>query len=79
LKNAPLALALLIAALGVGGCSYYFRVTDTSNGRVYYTKDYAREPNNVRFKDAMTGKEMTLPAADVRSISSEEYEANVKK
>lgn len=79
MKNTSLALALLIAALGVGGCSYYFRITDTSNGRVYYTKDYAREPNNVRFKDAMTGKEMTLPAADVRSISSEEYEANVKK
>jgi hypothetical protein len=79
MKNASLALALLIAALGAGGCSYYFRVTDTTNGRVYYTKDYAREPNNVRFKDAMTGKEMTLPVADVRSISSEEYEANVKK
>ena len=79
MKNASLALALLIAALGVGGCSYYFRITDTSNGHVYYTKDYAREPNNVRFKDAMTGKEMTLPTADVRSISSEEYEANVKK
>ena len=39
MKNASLALALLIAALGVGGCSYYFRVTDTSNGRVYYTRD----------------------------------------
>ena len=47
----------------------------TSNGKVYYTKDYAREPNNVRFKDANTGKEMTIPTADVRSISSEEYDA----
>jgi len=75
MKNMSLALALLIAALGVGGCSTYFRVTDTSNGKVYYTKDYAREPNNVRFKDANTGKEMAIPTADVRSISSEEYDA----
>lgn len=78
MKNVSLALALLIAALGVTGCSTYFRVTDTSNGKVYYTKDYAREPNNVRFKDANTGKEMTIPTADVRSISSEEYDARPK-
>lgn len=78
MKNVSLGLALLIAALGVAGCSTYFRVTDTSNGKVYYTKNYAREPNNVRFKDANTGKEMTIPTADVRSISSEEYDARPK-
>lgn len=75
MKIRILALALLVVSLGVAGCSTYFRVTDTSNGKVYYTKDYAREPNNVRFKDANTGKEMTIPTADVRSISSEEYDA----
>lgn len=75
MKIRILALALLVVSLGVAGCSTYFRVTDTSNGKVYYTKDYAREPNNVRFKDANTGKEMTVPTADVRSISSEEYDA----
>jgi hypothetical protein len=84
LKEAPmntrcLPLALLVVALSVTGCTTYYRITDTSNGRTYYTTDYRREPNNVRFKDAKTGAEMTVPTADVRTIPSEEYNANVGK
>ena len=76
MKIMSLALALLVVSLSVTGCTYY-RITDTSNGQIYYTTDFAREPNNVRFKDAKTGKEMTIPTADVRSVPEEEYKANV--
>jgi hypothetical protein len=59
------------------GCAYYYKVVDTSNGQVYYTTDVAREPNNVRFKDARTGKEMVIPTAKVQSITQDEYRAGL--
>ena len=72
-----LAMALLFVTVLTTGCAYYYRITDTSNGQVYYTRDFAREPNNVRFKDAKTGKEMAIPTANVLSISEDEYRAAV--
>jgi hypothetical protein len=72
-----LAMALLFVTVLATGCAYYYRVVDTSNGQVYYTTDVAREPNNVRFKDARTGKEMVIPTANVQSITQDEYRAGL--
>jgi hypothetical protein len=72
-----LAMALLFVALLTAGCASYYRITDTSTGQVYYTRDFAREPNNVRFKDSRTGKEMAIPTANVQSIPEDEYRVGV--
>ena len=72
-----LATALLFVTVLATGCAYYYRVTDTSSGQVSYTRDFAREPNNVRFKDARTGREMAIPTAQVQPISEDEYRVGV--
>lgn len=72
-----LAMALLCVTVLTTGCAYYYRIVDTSNGQVYYTRDFAREPNNVRFKDARSGNEMAIPSANVQSISEQEYRAGL--
>lgn len=72
-----LAMALLFVTVLATGCAYYYRVVDTTNGQVYYTTDVAREPNNVRFKDAKTGKEVVIPNANVQSINQDEYRAGL--
>jgi len=72
-----LTMALLFVTVLTTGCAYYYRITDTSTGRIYYTTDFIREPNNVRFKDAQTGQEVVLPASTVQPLSKEEYQAGL--
>jgi uncharacterized protein YceK len=57
--------ALLVVALVVSGCTTYYRITDPATGRSYYTTSFAREPNNVRFKDHKTRAEVVLPTSDI--------------
>jgi hypothetical protein len=75
----PKRLAIL-AALLVAGCAYY-RVTDPSSGRVYYTEKVERQRGGttIMFKDAKSGAEVTLPASEVLEISSDEYKKGVGK
>ena len=78
MTTVKLAMALLFGFVLATGCTaYFFKVTDTSSGRVYYTTDVAHEPNNVRFKDAKTGQEVVIPNARVESIPQNVYQAGV--
>ena len=73
-------LSLLVLASLTAGCSTYYRITDTQTRRTYYTTEFAREPNNVRFKDQF-GQEVTVPAgtARVESVSADEYSAATRR
>jgi len=73
------ALGLLL--LVVSGCTTYYMVRDPSSGRTYYTTEVesAGQTGAVKFTDAMTGSVVTMQSSEVKKISSDEYEAALKK
>ena len=55
------------------GCTYY-KVTDNTTGREYYTREWLWRPQTgtegqVRFKDLTTGKTVELTSAEREKIS----------
>ena len=65
----------LIGAL-VGGCGpTYYRVTDPTSNRTYYTTELKHQKGgSVRLKDAGTGKTVTLQNSEVTTVKKEEFE-----
>ena len=65
--------------LTVAGCSHYYRVTDPASGKTYYTtKIHEDKGGAVKIKDERTRSTVTLQSSEVREISADEYEAEVK-
>lgn len=71
-----------IAAAGflilcVGGCaSDYYKVTDPTTGKDYYTTKVDRNKSGgATLKDGRTGKEVTLQNSEIAKVSKEQYDA----
>lgn len=69
-------LVLFIALSFLFGCTNYYRVTNPSTGKAYYTKDLDEDDGVLEFTDARTGEKVTLPGSEVREITREEFESN---
>ena len=78
MKRAILFLSLFL--LGACGGNYY-RVKDTTSGRVYYTRDVdtKHRSGTVDFKDAKTGAKVTLQSSEVEKISEATYQQGLGK
>src|SRR5688500_11135829 len=73
-RAAACSLAVLVFA---GGCSSYYKVTDPTTGRVYYTDDLdKRDAGAVTLTDARTGQDVTIQNSEVAKISKEQYETS---
>lgn len=68
---------VIAVAVLVAGCASYYKVTDPSSGRTFYTEkiDRPKGQTTIMFKDAKTGAEITLPSSEVLEIPSDEYKA----
>jgi len=73
------AFAVVAFTVLLAGCAHYYKVTDASNGKVYYTEDVKRNGSAVEFKDAQSGGVMTLQNSNVQDIDKQEYEQGVAK
>jgi hypothetical protein len=77
----PIHICCMIATfcLTVGCSSHYYRVTDPSSGKNYFTKkvDEAGRAGAVKFKDERTGGHVTLQSSEVKEISEGEYDAGL--
>jgi hypothetical protein len=62
-------LMLLALVLVTAGCTTYYRVTDPSSGKVFYTDEITRGSQNIRFKDAKSGSDVTLTTSEVKEIA----------
>jgi hypothetical protein len=71
--------ALLAIVLVTAGCTTYYRVTDPSSGKIFYTTDVKRSGSAVMFKDAKSGSDVTLQASEVREITSDDFNKNTAK
>ena len=71
-RAAACTLAVLVFA---GGCGSYYKVTDPTTGRVYYTEELdKRDAGAVTLTDARTGQDVTIQNSEVAKISKEQYE-----
>jgi len=71
---AAAALCLILV-----GCTSYYKVTDTTSGRTYYTTgvDHQRQSSAVRFEDERTHSQVTLQSSEVKEVSEADFEAGV--
>jgi len=69
------------ALLFLSACSAtYYKVTDPSTDKVYYTSEIEMEKGGaVKLMDANTGSMVTLQNSEVMEINKEEYNANTPK
>ncbi|HEX4795300.1 MAG TPA: hypothetical protein VH370_16005 [Humisphaera sp.] len=69
--------SLLVSGLlliSVSGCTTYYKVTDPTTNRTYYSTE-VKQDGSTTLKDARTGNTFTLQKADVEKISEEDFEA----
>ena len=65
-----------VLALLLGGCTSYYKVTDPTTGKAYYTTELKQKGNGAAtLKDGRTGNTVNLQNSEISTISKEEYEA----
>ena len=66
-----------LALLCAGGCTNYYKVTDPTTGRVYYTQELQHKNSGAAtLRDARTGSRVNLQNSEVEKITKEQYETN---
>ena len=69
---------IVIAALCVSSVacsSSYYKITNPSNDKGYYTEDYSVKPNGaIMFTDARSGEIVTLQSSQILEISQTDFE-----
>jgi len=70
------AFLVVLGALLIGGCTSYYKVTDPTTGKMYYTTSLRQMDNGAaELKDATTGDTITIQNSQVAKISKEQFEA----
>ena len=72
--------ACLLMLLFAAGCTTYYRVTDQSTRRAYYTTGVDRTDSGaVRFYDEKSRASVTLQSSEVVEISKEAFESGIRE
>jgi hypothetical protein len=68
--------AACLALMSAAGCTSYYRVTDPTTGREYYTTDLdSKKSGAAKLKDAKTGNTVNLQNSEIAKVSKEEFES----
>ncbi len=60
------------------GCTSYYRVTDPTSGKQYYTTEVIdKKFEAVKIKDDKTGDTVTLKNWQIKEISKDDYKAGI--
>ena len=77
-KSAVAVASVLAVALVTAGCTSYYKVTDPSTGRVYYTTEVKKKGSGAAtLKDARTGNQISIQNSEVQKIKKEQYNAGL--
>lgn len=73
----PLAIAPLV--LAVSACASYYKVTEPTSGKEFYTQKVSRKISGgaIEFKDAKSGAVTTLQNSQVLEIDKKTYDAGM--
>ena len=70
----------LLLLLLASGCTTYYRVTDQSTRRAYYTTDIDRTNSGaVRFYDGKSRANVTLQSSEIVEISKGDFESGLRQ
>ena len=70
-------IALLIGLMLAGGCTSYYRVTDPTTNKVYYTTSLRQMDSGAAvLTDARTGDKVSIQNSQVQKITKEQFETN---
>jgi len=75
--STPKTLATVLLTVCLAACAHYYKVTDPSDGKVFYTDDLKRKGSAVEFKDGQTGGVTTLQNSEIVEIDKQAYETAV--
>jgi hypothetical protein len=76
IKAVVLFLAVAAGAAALSGCTSYYKVTDPTTGRVYYTTQLKQlDSGAVELTDAGTGGKVSLQNSSVQKINKDRYES----
>jgi len=71
-------VVLFLILVLVTGCTSYYKVSDVSTGKVYYTTGIERKNGGaVGFKDAKTKSNITLQSSEVQQIDKDQFSVGV--
>jgi hypothetical protein len=69
------SLSCAAVALMAAGCTSYYKVTDPTTGKIYYTTELkSKSSGATTLKDARTGDAVVLQNSEVDKINKEEFE-----
>jgi len=74
-----LTTVFLFSAMTLAGCgsTTYYRVTDPTNGKEYYTTEVDKnDSGSVSLKDDATGSHVTLQNSSIAKVTKEEYDTH---
>src|SRR3954470_14493022 len=79
MKAALNTLTVMTVIAMAAGCAStrYYKVTDATTGKPYYTQEIAKNANAIQFKDAKTGAATTLQNSQVLEIDKVAYSAGL--
>jgi hypothetical protein len=70
----------LFLLLFAAGCTTYYRVTDQSTRRAYYTTDIERTNSGaVRFYDEKSRANVTLQSSEIVEVSKGDFESGIRQ
>jgi len=77
--STPRAFAIVVLLAAGTGCASYYKVTEPTSGKEFYTQEVSRKLTGgaVEFKDAKTGAATTLQNSQVLEIDKKTYEAGL--
>ena len=68
--------AVCLLALSAAGCTKYYKVTDPTTGKTYFTTDLKRSSTGgVVLKDGRTGNTVNIQNSESNEITKEEFDA----
>ena len=69
-------ITMYLATLMLVGCTSYYKVTDPTTGKTYYTTELKQKRHGAAsLKDARTGNTVNLQNSEIAKVSKDEYNA----
>ena len=74
-----IVLGAVMLAFALSGCTSYYRVSDPTGNKEYYTTDVDNiRGGAIKITDERTGSVVTLQSSEVKEITKEEFEMALK-
>jgi hypothetical protein len=69
-------MTMFLASVVGSGCTSYYKVTDPTTGKSYYTTELKQKGNgSATLKDGRTGNTVNIQNSEISEVSKEEFDS----